>query len=214
MRAMYASTVSAAEISPRLMRAATSTAGRARKSSAGLELVAASVARLVPMSPTSMRPRLRGRRAAVHGPDGVFFRVGCSQTGGSLKMVTASEGAPRSDQLRPDYLSALERTTRLSVARRVDGLVPGAHRNEARDPLGARLGPLRRLHAIEDRVSVCRVERIEEGAGPRVARQRRRQVRGHGRGAGAVVSARPAAIVPSALDLGQTRRLHRLAGDL
>src|SRR4051794_19332536 len=98
-------------------------------------------------------------------------------------------------------------------ARRMDPLAARAHCDETRDALGARLGLLRGLHPVEDRVAVRPVEPREEGVSARVAGERRGKIRWHACGARAVIGALPAAVAPGALDLRKTGRLHRPGGD-
>src|SRR5689334_5707 len=86
---------------------------------------------------------------------------------------------------------------------RVDRLAARAHGDEAIEARRARLGFLRALQAIEDRVAVGAVELLEEAARAGVPRQRRGQILGHARGARALIGALPAPVAPGALDLGQ-----------
>src|SRR5690349_9790746 len=89
----------------------------------------------------------------------------------------------------------------------MDRLAARAHRDELGDPLRAGLGLLRGLDAIEDRVAVRAVERVEELASAGVLCERRREVIGHGRRAGAIVGALPPAVALGALHLGHAWRL-------
>src|SRR5215510_223998 len=90
----------------------------------------------------------------------------------------------------------------------MDRLVSSAHRDEACNSLGARLRTLCRLYAVEDRVAVRSVERLEKGERAAVARKGGCKVCGDVRGACAVVRALPSSVVLRPLDLDQTGRLH------
>ncbi len=109
--------------------------------------------------------------------------------------------------------SSLGASPRLCWTSGVKGFVPRAHSDEALDALRPRLRSLRGLHAIEDPVAVGAVERLEERLRPSVPGEGLREVRRHTRRASSVVRPFPSPITLGALNLCESRNLHRPGGD-
>src|SRR3954469_9086371 len=87
-------------------------------------------------------------------------------------------------------------------------LAPLQHRHERRDAPRPRLGLASRLHAVQDRVAVLRVQRLEERRRTRRGVEGGLQIVGHRGRARGVVRGVPPAVRLRPLDLAQARRLH------
>src|SRR3954470_6118011 len=87
-------------------------------------------------------------------------------------------------------------------------LAPLQHRHECRDAPRPRLGLASRLHAVQDRVAVLRVQRLEERRRTRRGVEGGLQIVGHRGRARGVVRGVPPAVRLRPLDLAQARRLH------